>query len=284
MAKPLRDISPKKPKEGEFSGKRSSTIEAPAIDGSNLYQWNSKDGVDFIKKHKTEKHDYPYDADAAFTGKPEHYVLNSKKEKRHGNMIGQAEKVYEEEQIDEVLDTSMKKLAYTMKAYKQIKNADPIKMANDPDAMRQVVNRTTGVARVNKKLTKESKSMKCEACGNMYEGDSCGCGGSAEDKKGKKLLLGGKKLQEVLTKKTSAGKVISDFVHSDNPKFAGKSKEERKRMALGAYYGMHPEKSKKMEEEVDLEEKTKSKERKESAAADTEIQFPSDKIGDIGRV
>lgn len=43
-------------------------------------------------------------------------------------------------------------------------------------------------------------------------------------------------LQEVLGKSASAGKWISDFVHSDNPKFAGKSKEKRKQMALAAYY------------------------------------------------
>ena len=52
-------------------------------------------------------------------------------------------------------------------------------------------------------------------------------------------------LKERLTKKMSAGKVISDFVHSDDPKFKGKSKKERQKMALGAYYGMHPEKSRK---------------------------------------
>mgnify|MGYP003346771018 CR=1 FL=1 len=52
-------------------------------------------------------------------------------------------------------------------------------------------------------------------------------------------------LDEKLTKKMSAGDVISDFVHSDDPKFKGKSKKERQKMALGAYYGMHPEKSKK---------------------------------------
>lgn len=43
-------------------------------------------------------------------------------------------------------------------------------------------------------------------------------------------------LQEVLGKDQPAGKWISDFVHSDNPKFAGKSKEKRKQMALAAYY------------------------------------------------
>lgn len=51
-------------------------------------------------------------------------------------------------------------------------------------------------------------------------------------------------MDEVITKKTSAGNIIKDFEKSKNPKFAGKSKEQRKQQALGAYYGMHPEKSK----------------------------------------
>jgi hypothetical protein len=48
-------------------------------------------------------------------------------------------------------------------------------------------------------------------------------------------------LNEVLSKDATAGDWIHDFVHSDNPKFAGKSKAERKKMALGAYYGHHKE-------------------------------------------
>lgn len=48
-------------------------------------------------------------------------------------------------------------------------------------------------------------------------------------------------LNEVLGKDASAGDWINDFVHSDNPKFAGKSKAERKKMALGAYYGKQNE-------------------------------------------
>ena len=43
-------------------------------------------------------------------------------------------------------------------------------------------------------------------------------------------------LDEVLSKDATAGDFIHDFVHSDNPKFAGKSKEKRKQMALAAYY------------------------------------------------
>lgn len=73
---------------------------------------------------------------------------------------------------------------------------------------------------------------------------------------------------EVITSKTSVSDIIHDFVHSDNPKFAGKSKEERKRMALGAYYAKHPEKSNVKEDAAEpmLEggKKKKMKAKKES--------------------
>jgi hypothetical protein len=48
-------------------------------------------------------------------------------------------------------------------------------------------------------------------------------------------------LNEVLGKDAQAGAWIHDFVHSDNPKFAGKSKEKRKQMALAAYYSKQNE-------------------------------------------
>ena len=48
-------------------------------------------------------------------------------------------------------------------------------------------------------------------------------------------------VDEVLDKSASAGEWISDFVHSDNPKFKGKSKEKRKQMALAAYYAKQRE-------------------------------------------
>jgi hypothetical protein len=54
-------------------------------------------------------------------------------------------------------------------------------------------------------------------------------------------------INEVLSKDASAGDYIHDFVHSKNPKFAGKSTAERKKMALGAYYGAQ-------KEEVELNE------------------------------
>jgi len=43
-------------------------------------------------------------------------------------------------------------------------------------------------------------------------------------------------INEVLSKDATAGDWIHDFVHSDNPKFDGKSQDKRKQMALAAYY------------------------------------------------
>jgi hypothetical protein len=60
-------------------------------------------------------------------------------------------------------------------------------------------------------------------------------------------------LIEVLSKDASAGDWIRDFIHSDNPKFAGKSKEKRQKMALAAYY------AKQKNEEVHPDEKEDKK-------------------------
>lgn len=48
-------------------------------------------------------------------------------------------------------------------------------------------------------------------------------------------------IEEKLGKGADASAWIDDFVHSKDPKFAGKSKEERKQQALAAYYGKQRE-------------------------------------------
>lgn len=68
-------------------------------------------------------------------------------------------------------------------------------------------------------------------------------------------------LEEVLKKSQPAGEWIKDFVHSDNPKFAGKSKKKRMQMALGAYY------TKQKNEETDMELTDKELERLNEIAA-----------------
>jgi len=58
-------------------------------------------------------------------------------------------------------------------------------------------------------------------------------------------------LEEKLKASDPAGKYIHDFVHSDNPKFAGKSKTKRIQMALAASYGAKGESRNEEVEEVD---------------------------------
>jgi len=55
-------------------------------------------------------------------------------------------------------------------------------------------------------------------------------------------------INEVLSKDASAGDWIHDFIHSDNPKFAGKSKKERQKQALAAYYAKQNEEVEKIDE------------------------------------
>ena len=63
---------------------------------------------------------------------------------------------------------------------------------------------------------------------------------AAEDKKEKQSEKK-EKVEEALGKSASASDFIHDFVHSKNPKFAGKSKKQRIQQALAAYYQKNEE-------------------------------------------
>jgi hypothetical protein len=69
-------------------------------------------------------------------------------------------------------------------------------------------------------------------------------------------------VNEVLSKDAKAGDWIHDFVNSKNPKFAGKSPEKRKQMALAAYY------AKQKNESLVIEDHYK--------AADTHLSYAND--------
>jgi len=71
-------------------------------------------------------------------------------------------------------------------------------------------------------------------------------------------------INEVLSKDASAGEWISDFVKSENPKFAGKSKTKRKQMALAAYY------AKQRNEEAELKGKQKKLDKNHNGKLDAQ--------------
>ena len=95
--KPLRSIAPKDTKF-DLKGVKKSSIEAGSTGEDPGVDYEPKDemGQKFVAAHKTEKHaDRVGNTKEPYTGNPEHYDLNSKKEKRHGYMSGADKKVYE---------------------------------------------------------------------------------------------------------------------------------------------------------------------------------------------
>ena len=66
-------------------------------------------------------------------------------------------------------------------------------------------------------------------------------------------------LEEVLKKSQPTGEWIKDFVHSKDPKFAGKSKKKRMQMALGAYYAKQRNEEVEIDEAADFVPSTKKK-------------------------
>jgi uncharacterized protein YqgV (UPF0045/DUF77 family) len=114
----------------------------------------------------------------------------------------------------------------------------------------------------------------------MYEGESCGCGGKSmpEAKPGKKgMILGDKKMNEstkTLRTVIEGAKVDRMVKHiKASEKAAGKSDEKAKNIAWATVNkrGMLNNKNKKVEEQ---------------APADTpmKLTYPSDEVGQVGRV
>jgi hypothetical protein len=116
----------------------------------------------------------------------------------------------------------------------------------------------------------EAKGMKCESCGSMYEGESCGCGKSVpEAGKGKKgMIYGDKKIEEG----AKVDRMVKHIKASE--KAAGKSEEKAENIAWATVNkrGMLNNKNKKMQEQA--------------APADTpmKLTYPSDEVGQVGRV
>ena len=96
--KPLRSIAAPKDTKFDLKGVKKSSIEAGSTGEDPGVDYMPKDemGQKFVAAHKIEKHaDRNGNTNEPYTGNPEHYTLNSKKEHRHGYMAGADKKVYE---------------------------------------------------------------------------------------------------------------------------------------------------------------------------------------------
>ena len=247
MTKSLKDI---------LNGVKKSTVTPGSIgvDPGVDYEPKAGDEQKFVKKHSTEKHaSRAGNKEDIFQATNVKYSMDDPKMKNFGHKKGEDEKVYGEETVNELGPNTLAR--YTQKAAGDIAQKAVTIGAKSRNIFggstekehKTIANRFAGITKATNKLSRMAKEETELKCNKSPKGTKCPVHGLAE--------CGGmgytkKTLKEVLTKKTSAGEVIKDFENSKDPKFAGKSKEERKRMALGAYYGMHPEKSKYTKEDL----------------------------------
>lgn len=316
MAKDLKSI---------LAGVKSSKIAPPEIDDKNMYQWNAKDGVDFIKKHKIETHadrvgngddvykgktkktdKYKFQSDgvyeeteeevdenymgfnalkgqltqtgakspaalAAWIGRKkygkEKFQAAAAKDKKLGEGAGcnhTMEGVMCEVHGESACPTKENDVNMQKSKKKDSKGreylADKKKVMDEgrieDDAQRRAAKELSAIAaKSNVPVTKLKPGKKSynelKSTGSMFGGARQFAAGVAKrnieagaDHKSSvgKAKVGGKikeeteYLDEVLSAKDPVSKWIHDFVHSDNPKFSGKSTKERQKMALGAYY------------------------------------------------
>jgi hypothetical protein len=91
-----------------------------------------------------------------------------------------------------------------------------------------------------------------------------------------------KEINEVLGKDAKAADWIHDFIHSDNPKFAGKSKAKRQKMALAAYYAK--QRNEEMEHDDEKEDKALVKKMvKKDALKKEQVELEEDNLDSIAK-
>jgi hypothetical protein len=111
-----------------------------------------------IADHQKKTGDYTHDNQRRKDSKTADKAFDKSWKRRQGINKATDKLTKEDVQVDEVLDTNIKKFAYLMKAKKSIKNSDPndVKQAND------IANRTIGAKRLMNKLTKKKVSEDIE--------------------------------------------------------------------------------------------------------------------------
>lgn len=254
MAKSLRDITPKETPEllkllnqahNNIAGVRASKTEPgktgtdPGVD----YTPKAGDERKWVAAHSVEKHaDRVGNKDHPYTQPQEKYDLNFADEKRHGRKRGADKKVYESASCNEsaagvMCEVHGKKNCSPGKPLRNITQNESVSYDREMNAI--------AALRANMGSSRLTRAAAAEHLRKLGYHSS-----AAHHKSLSHLFREETQLDEVLNKATSVDDVIHDFVHSSNPKFAGKSKQERIKMALGAYYGMHPEKSRNTNEDL----------------------------------
>jgi len=258
MSKQLKDIL--KQAHDRIKGVHTSQTSAASTgkDAGVDYKPKAGDEDEFIAKHSVQRWDDPAGNKNPADGVK--YSLDTPQNARMGNKQDEAEKAYfapvkEAKEAEEAqCNHSAKGKECPVHGMAECWSAKPIKEDEIDEAISKRMKNAGGISRQNlfKKLHSDRSSGKSynyhgkEEKKKLEDQEKA----MAEYKGGVKKLPPGKakgikeeveQVDEVLTKKTTAGETIHDFVHSKNPKFAGKSKEKRKQMALAAYYAKQNE-------------------------------------------
>lgn len=147
----------------------------------------------------------------------EQKYVASKTVEKHADRVGNGDDIYQATNIKPALSDTKKEPRHGRRNNKEAEKAE---YPNSPNA-----------------------SMKEEAkCNHTPKGTTCPVHGVAECSSGymiKEKIK--KKIDEVLNKNTPMKTWIDDFQKSDNPKFAGKSPEKRRQMAIAARYAAKKE-------------------------------------------
>jgi hypothetical protein len=119
----------------------------------------------------------------------------------------------------------------TLKSYKDKAQWD---VGTTPEMEKK---RNKGLETAEKKIASKGKEEVAETAlvGKQTKLDK-NKNGKLDDQDFKLLRKESEELEEVLKVSDGVDAWIKDFVHSDNPKFEGKSKKDRIQMALGAFY------------------------------------------------
>lgn len=178
----------------------------------------------FAEFHKINKSEYPYGNDHVFTGERVKYSLETRQNERLGNTEKEAINgafpyvpIPEEEEDDNYHNARLE----VLKSRAQ-------KISKDEGVVQHVNKHPQGNGHYISDWHDGNNTVASYQSGKSLHN---------EDELTEQEL----ELFEVLSKSDDTSKWIHDFVHSDNPKFEGKSKKDRIRMALGAYYSKQNE-------------------------------------------
>lgn len=245
MAKPLKDI---------LKGVKASKEVQNTLGG---YKPKAGDEEAFAKKHTIQKwEDRVGNGDDVYNASNVKHAIASGKEARHGYKNPEDEKVNEETKcnMSEAGSYCPVHEYAACKSEKMLKEKGVKEESEIEEAW--IVKEPCG--KTSQHPNQKMAIKHARQVGGKVSATHGAGGKKASEVLGKKNKVSKfgpwgmreevEQVDEVLSKKAPAGEWIKDFQKSDNPKFAGKSKEKRKQMALAAYY------AKQRNEEAEIEE------------------------------